>query len=135
VRDENGRQVFRRAPDAGEAQANLARTEPGIHQHARLVGFDVGSVAGGTAAENREFDCHARTVRVRAFRGNVLVRRREIQIDSARLFEFLRPDDFLLSSRATNHTSIMVRADGPILLAVECDIDRPQLPLGSVVLD
>jgi len=39
--------------------ANLARTGPGIHRRVRLGGFDVGSVAGRTAAENREFNGHA----------------------------------------------------------------------------
>ena len=62
VGDENGRQVFRCASDACEAKSNLAWTEPGIHQDARLVGFDVRSVTGGTATENREFDSHAETL-------------------------------------------------------------------------
>ena len=48
--------------------------KPAVHQHARLVGFDVGSVAGGTAAENREFDCHAGTLMSAGKRGNAIQR-------------------------------------------------------------
>jgi hypothetical protein len=62
VGDENGRQVFWCASNACQAEANLAWAEPGIHQNARLVGFDVRSIAGGTATETREFDSHAETL-------------------------------------------------------------------------
>jgi hypothetical protein len=70
VGDENGRQVFQYASNAGEAQANLARTEPGIHQHARLAGFQVGAIAGGTAAENGQVYSHSRTVEMELKCGN-----------------------------------------------------------------
>ena len=46
------RKIFRRAPDAGEAQADLARGKSGIHEDAGFGGLEVGAIAGGTAAED-----------------------------------------------------------------------------------
>ena len=69
VGDENGGEIFRRAPDAGEALADLARAEPGVHEHARLGGFDIGAIAGGTTAENGELDGHTRTLTACQFGG------------------------------------------------------------------
>ena len=43
-------QVLRRAANGGEALANLAQAETRVDQHAGLVGFHIGAVAGGTAA-------------------------------------------------------------------------------------
>ena len=58
VGDENGGQLFRGAAEAGQALADLARGKPGIHQHARLGGLDIGAIAGGTAAQDGEFYGH-----------------------------------------------------------------------------
>jgi hypothetical protein len=38
---------------------DLALAEPGTHEHASLIGFEMGATAAGTAAENGEFDGHA----------------------------------------------------------------------------
>ncbi len=62
VGDENGGEVFRGAPDAGEALPDLARTEAGVHKYPRLSGFDVGAVPARTAAENGQFDGHGWTL-------------------------------------------------------------------------
>ena len=56
VRDEDGGEFFRHPADFLEAFADLARAEPGVHEHAGLAGFEVGAIAAGTAAENGEFD-------------------------------------------------------------------------------
>jgi len=60
--DEDGGQVLRRAPDAGEALADLAWAEPGVHEHAGFSGLQIGAVAAGTTAENREFNSHSWTL-------------------------------------------------------------------------
>lgn len=75
VRDENGGQVFRRAPDAGEALADLARRKPGVHEHAGFGGFEVGAIAAGTAAEDGEFDGHALHGNGGKVRGQILLSR------------------------------------------------------------
>ena len=62
VGDEDGGEIFRRAPEAGQALADLARAEPGVHEHAGFVGFDISAIAGGTAAEDGEFDGHRWTL-------------------------------------------------------------------------
>ena len=49
-------------PMAGKALADLARAEPGVHEDAGFVGFDVGAIAAGTAAEDGEFDGHDKTL-------------------------------------------------------------------------
>lgn len=74
VRDKDGVQILRRPADAGEALADLPQAETGIDQHPRLVGFDVGAVAGRTAAENREFDGHAKTLKCSEWSGNEIER-------------------------------------------------------------
>ena len=59
-----------------EAFADLARAEPGIHEHAGLIGFEVGAVAAGTAAENGEFNSHAWTLVAREDAGQIFSMRR-----------------------------------------------------------
>ena len=56
VRDQDGGEIFRHPADGGEALADLARAEPGVHEDAGFIGFEVGAIAAGTAAENGEFD-------------------------------------------------------------------------------
>ena len=70
MRDQDGGEIFRHPADGGEALADLARGEPGVHEHAGLAGLDVGAIAGGTAAENGEFDGHAWTLVSREDAGN-----------------------------------------------------------------
>ena len=55
-------EIFRRAADGGEAQANLAGAVTRIHQDARRFGFHIGAIAGGTAAENGQANRHGRTL-------------------------------------------------------------------------
>ncbi len=62
VGDEDGGQIFRRATDAGEALADLARAEPGVHEHSGFISFDVSAIAAGTAAEDGKFDSHRWTL-------------------------------------------------------------------------
>jgi hypothetical protein len=38
--------------------ANLARAQPGVYEDARFVCFEIGAIAAGAAAENRELHCH-----------------------------------------------------------------------------
>ena len=73
VGDENGGEIFRRAPEAGEALADLARAEPGVHEHASLGSLNVGAIAPGTTAENGEFDGHRRTLIARKFCGKYFI--------------------------------------------------------------
>ena len=70
VSDENGGEVFRHTADGGEALADLARAEPGVHKYPRLSGFDVGAISARTAAEDGKFDGHRRTLVSRAGAGN-----------------------------------------------------------------
>lgn len=65
VRDEDAGEGFGCAIDRREALANLAAAEPGIDENAGVVGFEVGAVARGTAAEDRELDRHAGDARER----------------------------------------------------------------------
>ena len=58
MRDQNGREIFRRASDARQTLADLARGKSGVHQDASLGGFDVGAIAGRTAAEDGDFYGH-----------------------------------------------------------------------------
>ena len=83
VGNQNSRQVFRCASDTCEAQSNLARAEPGIDQNARLVGFDVRSITGRTATENREFHCHAETLTTVSKLDNAIKRVSALTIQSA----------------------------------------------------
>ena len=69
VRDQNGGEIFRRATDAGEALADLARGKSGVHEDAGLGGLDVGAIAGRAAAENGEFDGHEWKLRRKAESG------------------------------------------------------------------
>ena len=62
MRDQNAGEIFRHATDGGEPLADLARTEPGVHQYPCFIGFEVGAIAAGTAAKNGEFDGHDRTL-------------------------------------------------------------------------
>ena len=56
VREENAAETFGRATDLGEAFADLFRAETGIDQETRAAGFEIGAIAVGTAAENRELN-------------------------------------------------------------------------------
>lgn len=58
VRDEDCRQIFRRAANRGETCADLARRKSGVNQDAAIFSFDVGAIAGRAAAEDGEFDGH-----------------------------------------------------------------------------
>ena len=69
VRDENGREIFRHTTDGGEPLADLARAEPGVHEDAGFIGFDIGAIATGTAAEDGEFDGHEWTLTMRKWTG------------------------------------------------------------------
>jgi len=71
VRNENGSEIFRHPTDGGEPLADLARAEPGVHEDADFIGFDVGAIAAGTAAENGEFNGHAWTLVARKQRGKL----------------------------------------------------------------
>lgn len=54
VGDKDGGKIFRGTANGGEALADLARREAGIHENTGAIGFDIGAIAGGTAAENGE---------------------------------------------------------------------------------
>ena len=69
VRDEDAGEGFGRAIDRREALANLAAAEPGIDENAGVVGFEVGAVARGTTAEDREMDWHGSDARGRLREG------------------------------------------------------------------
>jgi hypothetical protein len=56
VRDENAVQTFRRAANAGQPLADLPRAEAGVNQQPRLVRFQVGAIAGGTAAQDGQLN-------------------------------------------------------------------------------
>jgi hypothetical protein len=60
VRDENAGEIFGRATDGSEALADLARAESGINQDAGFVGFEIGAIAIGTAAKNRQVNSHTK---------------------------------------------------------------------------
>ena len=62
VRDQDAGEIFRHATNVLKTLADLARAEPGIHEDAGFIGFDVGAIAAGSAAENGEFDGHAWTL-------------------------------------------------------------------------
>ena len=49
VGDENGSELFRSAPDSGQAFANLSKAEAGINEQARVIGLKIGAIAGRTA--------------------------------------------------------------------------------------
>lgn len=54
VGDEDTVEGFGGAADTGEALADLASAEAGIDEQARFGGFEVGTIASGTAAEDGE---------------------------------------------------------------------------------
>jgi len=56
VREENAAESFGRAADLGETFANLFRAEPGIDQEARVTALEIGAIAIGTAAQDRELN-------------------------------------------------------------------------------
>lgn len=62
VSDEDGGEIFRRAADAGQPLAYLAGAQSGIDEDTHFVGFQVGTVAGGTAAKNRQMNGHGPTL-------------------------------------------------------------------------
>ena len=70
------RKIFRRAADRRQALPDLARSKPGVNQHAGGFGFDVGAIAGRTAAQNGESDGHKRTVTALAKARNSFSRQR-----------------------------------------------------------
>ena len=57
------------AADAGEALADLARRKAGVHEDAGFGGFEVGAIAGRTAAENGELDGHGGKLKRKAESG------------------------------------------------------------------
>ena len=50
VRDKNPGQIFRRAPNGGEAFTNLSSAETSVDQDAALSGFDVSAITRGATA-------------------------------------------------------------------------------------
>jgi hypothetical protein len=70
VRDEDSSQVFWSARNRSQPFPDLARTEPGINQDAGFVGFEIGAVAIGAAAENRKTDRHGSNHRRSNPKGN-----------------------------------------------------------------
>src|SRR4051812_25635229 len=60
VCDEDAVQPFWRARNAGEFLPDLSSAESGVDEEPDFAGFEIGAVAAGTAAENRELDRHAR---------------------------------------------------------------------------
>ena len=62
MRNQDGGEILRHPADFLEAFSDLARAEPGVHEHAGFSGFDVGAIAAGTAAENGKFDNHEWTL-------------------------------------------------------------------------
>src|SRR3989442_5154096 len=70
VGHEDSGQVLRHAANDGQPLANLASAQPRIDQQPGLVGFDVGAIAGGTAAENSQANSHRLTLMTQADGGN-----------------------------------------------------------------
>lgn len=58
--EQNAVEAFRGTSDGGEALSNLAAAESGVNEEAGVVGFQVGAIPTGTAAEDGELDGHAR---------------------------------------------------------------------------
>ena len=61
VREENAVKILGRATDRSEAFADLAAGKAGVDQQPGFAGFKIGAIAAGTAAKNRELNCHWRT--------------------------------------------------------------------------
>ena len=55
-----------RAADGSQALPDLPEAEAGVDQEARLRGFEVGAIAGGTAAEDGQLNGHRSNVSARA---------------------------------------------------------------------
>ena len=55
VGDEDSRQILRSSPNEAKPSSDLPQTESGIDEEAGFVGFNVGAVTAGTAAQ----DCQA----------------------------------------------------------------------------
>jgi hypothetical protein len=56
---EDARQILRRSADGGEALADLAQAKARINEDAGFVGFQIGAIAGRTAAENSQTNSHS----------------------------------------------------------------------------
>src|SRR5205823_5483918 len=59
-----------RAPEGGQPLPDLAAAETGVDEQAGFPGFQVGTIARRTAAEDGESNCHAPTLRLREYPGN-----------------------------------------------------------------
>ena len=71
VGDENPVQALGRAANRGQPLPDLADTETRVNEDAGFLGLHVGAVASGTAAQDRQFDTHGRTVVMGLAGGNV----------------------------------------------------------------
>ena len=58
VGDEDAVQSFGRASERGQPLADLPATKAGIDEHAGLLGFQIGTVAGRTAAQDSQANRH-----------------------------------------------------------------------------
>ena len=56
VREENAAKTFGRATDLGEAFADLFGTKTGVDQEPSVAGLEVGAIAVGTTAKDRELN-------------------------------------------------------------------------------
>src|SRR5439155_6259763 len=72
---ENAVQTFRCAANREESIADLPAAEARVDEQACFVGFDIGAIAGGAAAENRKLNGHAPTLGSQNFGGNPFARR------------------------------------------------------------
>src|SRR5215213_2059448 len=61
VREQDAVEAFGRATDRGQAFADLAAGKSGVDEEAGFAGFQIGAISAGTAAKNRELNCHWRT--------------------------------------------------------------------------
>ena len=71
VGDQDAVQTFWRATDARQTLADLPHTETRINENAGFVGFQIGAVAAGTAAQNRKINSHDATLVMVTRGGNV----------------------------------------------------------------
>ena len=58
VGDKDSSEILDRAADGEETIANLAATQAGIDEQARLLSFEISAVAVGPAAQNRDLHSH-----------------------------------------------------------------------------
>jgi len=70
VGNKNSAQVFRRPTDAQQTLADLARAQSRVEQQARVLRFQVGAVATGTAGEDGQSCRHAATLETGRHLGN-----------------------------------------------------------------